>query len=337
MIPGNAPAGRQPRPSLRILGQKERRLLAEIYRHFEDSGEWPSAARLQRDIDRRRERLDVAKTSQSLTSELRGGFRRNGELHITLDGLSRLHAARPDLKAYVNLVRMAVAAYLTSDAPRITSKVVAEELGLTPLAVKRLLRILEFEPPFAGGTASPDGTAWEREVSPEVRHFRKVTSIAGYLRIKRRLEASPRPEVDDPGEISRWAGIESRLAVLRTKLPAASSVDDFQEIGLRTREIVAEAVELVTAADPPVAGVGSRDTKQRLRAYLRSRVAGATWARLEDVVRSVIALANSQTHDTRPHRAAAFTNVQAAATVIRVLQMIEAELGSGPSEKGPFA
>lgn len=328
---GNMPAAGDAAPSKLgrrrgRLSVKQRRLLAFVYRAFSEAGDWPRAIWLQRALDRQGQRLDLEELLPTLRGDVTGDVRADSPVRITLSGLARLREARADINAYLSLVRRAYELYLTSDSPVLTSDAAAAELGLTPLARKRMLHLIDAEPPFAGGSSSHDGTEWQREVSQRVRHFRNVTSLPKYLKVKERLVRSPMPALEDPGHQTKWAGVESRLRELQVRFGQAATSDDLQDVGRRTREVTSDAAWVVSAAGVQQTSVSSRDALRQLDAFLATHAKGATWAELRGLLRALLSLANAETHRADPSRTSAFANVQSATALIRILQSFEAEI-----------
>lgn len=311
------------RSGRRGLTPAQRRLLAAVYHAFADSGEWPHSVPLQRDLDRAGRHLNIEELVHSMREEITGDTRRNTRLRLTLPGLARVRDARADVQAFLGLVGMAYQQYMTSDAPVLTSDVARAAMGLTPLAVRRLLQLIDAEPPFGGGWSSSDGTEWQRDVSPEVRYFRRASTLRKYLTAKEHLRRLPLPSLDDPGQQSKWAQVDARLRELQSRLSEVAAVDDLQDIGRRTRELVADAVSVLARDSRGILPRGARDSKRALDAYLTANAGGTTGKELRGLLRALLALANAETHRSRGSRASAFANVQAATALVRILQALE--------------
>jgi hypothetical protein len=125
-----------------------------------------------------------------------------------------------------------------------------------------------------------------------------------------------------------WADIQVRLDGLKAEIDAASSIDDLQDVGRRSREILIDAANLVfeesmipTEDEPPKAG----DAKKRIEYILNSRMSGSSHAELRTLVRESWDLANKVTHSANIGRVDAFAAAQAAIIVVRVLQAVDTD------------
>lgn len=124
-----------------------------------------------------------------------------------------------------------------------------------------------------------------------------------------------------------WTDIQIRLDGLKTEIDTASTIDDLQDVGRRSREILIDAANLVfedwmvpAGEDTPKAG----DAKNRIDHILNACAAGSPHAELRTLVRASWDLANKVTHSTSIGRVDALGAAQAAVIVVRVLQEIAA-------------
>lgn len=146
--------------------------------------------------------------------------------------------------------------------------------------------------------------------------------------LERRIEATPL-EDEGAGVEASWADVDQRLAEMKAELARASSLDDYQDVGRRCREIVAASVNLVFTDDlipegAPVPAPG--DAKRRLDAYLGTFFAGSDHDELRAFLRKLLALANAVTHDEESAGLTAFAVAQGTISFVRVVQEAEREV-----------
>lgn len=126
-----------------------------------------------------------------------------------------------------------------------------------------------------------------------------------------------------------WPGLELRLEELKTRLAAAQSLDDRQDVGRRAREIIIDAVNLVfdeamvTEGDIPKAA----DALARFDWIMRARVAGPSNEKLRAVCRSTWQLAQRVTHNAGATELEAWLTAQVTVVLVRTLQRISAASG----------
>jgi hypothetical protein len=123
-----------------------------------------------------------------------------------------------------------------------------------------------------------------------------------------------------------WATVEDRLSELKVRLSNASSLDDYQDVGRRSREIVIAAVNI--SFDPEMVPTGDEvpkgaDAKNRLEHILNSSVPGSSHAELRKVMRAALDLAHKVTHGDDITAIDAFASAQATVLVVRTLIEIE--------------
>lgn len=140
--------------------------------------------------------------------------------------------------------------------------------------------------------------------------------------LERRIEATPL-EDDGEGVEPSWADVDERLADMKTELARATSLDDYQDVGRRCREIVTAAVNMVFADDCVPGGEAipsSADAKARLNHYLAANFGGSDHDEIRAFLRKLLALANAVTHDAR---AASFTGFAVAQGTISFMRIVQ--------------
>jgi hypothetical protein len=118
--------------------------------------------------------------------------------------------------------------------------------------------------------------------------------------------------------------LEERLVGMRTKLEIAQTLDDFQDVGRRARQILIDLGNLVFDASMLKVGVqvpGANDAKARLDAFFEHERPGSANADLRRMMRAAFTLANTVTHAgaSAEH---AFAVAEATMLVVRVVAKI---------------
>lgn len=131
--------------------------------------------------------------------------------------------------------------------------------------------------------------------------------------------------VDWGGTASDWADLEARVAGLRQEIDHASELDDFQDVGRRSREILIDVVDLVfseamvpSRAPAPKAS----DAKARFDLVIGATMAGASHAELRKVMRAVWDLTQKVTHGGVT-RVDAFAAAQGTLLIVRTLAELQ--------------
>ena len=131
---------------------------------------------------------------------------------------------------------------------------------------------------------------------------------------------------DDIDHPPTWSDLETRLDGLKSVLNQATEIDDFQDIGRGSREIIIHAANLVFQDFMVPEGEAlpkTGDAKKRIDLILNYRLAASSNAELRSLVRASWDLANKVTHSSSIGRVGALAAAQAAVIVLRVLQEID--------------
>ena len=135
------------------------------------------------------------------------------------------------------------------------------------------------------------------------------------------LERSGR--IDDwGGSPDEWSEIEQRLSGLRNEMDHASSLDDYQDVGRRCREVLIDVVELMFEAnmvrnskqEPKAA-----DARTRFGYIVEAHCPGGSHAELRKLMRAAWDLAQKVTHGDSITRVDAFAAAQATVLIVRTL------------------
>jgi len=129
----------------------------------------------------------------------------------------------------------------------------------------------------------------------------------------------------DPGPaMTTWPTLEQRLAGLHNELRVATSLDDFQDIGRRAREILIELAGLVyrpsMLPEAETAQPKAGDAKARLSHAASALMAGSNHEDWRRLIRAAWDLANTITHSSSIGQVDAFTAVQATVLLVRCFE-----------------
>lgn len=119
-----------------------------------------------------------------------------------------------------------------------------------------------------------------------------------------------------------WASLDARVAGLANELSLASTPDDLQDVGRRSREVLIDCARLLADASLVPTGVQppkASDAKSWLDLYLAANAAGSGRAELRRLARDAWDLAQKVTHGDLD-RVDAFAAAQATVLVVRTLQ-----------------
>ena len=135
--------------------------------------------------------------------------------------------------------------------------------------------------------------------------------------------------VDDwGGSPDEWTEIEKRLSGLRNEIDHATTLDDYQDVGRRSREVLIHAVDLVFAPDmvpegeeQPKAG----DAKTRFDFIVGTHAPGRSRRELRKLMLAAWDLAQKATHGDNVKRVDAFAAAQATVLIVRTLVQMNSE------------
>lgn len=122
-----------------------------------------------------------------------------------------------------------------------------------------------------------------------------------------------------------WSGLEQRLSGLRNEMNQATSLDHYQNVGRRCREVLIEVVNLTFTVDmvpddqpQPKAS----DAKARFSYIIKSGASGRSHAELRKLMRATWELAQKVTHGDIK-RVDAFAAAQATMLIVRTLAELD--------------
>jgi hypothetical protein len=123
--------------------------------------------------------------------------------------------------------------------------------------------------------------------------------------------------------VPTWEALNERLEALKVELDRGASVDDFQDVGRRAREIIIDGVNLIFDDSMVPEGEDvpkTSDAKSRLDMYLAKRLSGPARADIRKLLRIPWDAAQVLTHFDDATRVDAYAIAQATVLVIRTLQ-----------------
>jgi hypothetical protein len=235
---------------------------------------------------------------------------------MSIRGLFRA-GAQETLRDFQAALDMAVKRYRDprTDSPSISS----DDFPELDSHRRTRLRLLLTSSGYVTGGGQATGEDWSYRVSDSIHLLGDISTVPAYLAALDRL-ASP-SVVSDSGPVTDWTDVEARLAELLVRVRGASSADDRQDIGRRSRALVKGVADALTEKDSTLSALGA-DPKARIAAFLTARAPAKAASDLRTIVIDAVRLANHVTHDPAPSRAEAIAAAQAAVLVVRAITAI---------------
>jgi hypothetical protein len=260
----------------------------------------------------------------------------NGEAVLTVKGLRQCRGAGNQLDAFARAVQYFVRRYVEAPEPpaKVSSAEVQRDLGISASDVRKLrLLVASSLVPMAGGGGTDDEWTWQIDdrILP-LRHAVAIDQLIrklfppGWPHLRTVLPTgAPSGIVDWRISAPGWEEVEVRLSELRERVAGATTLDDWQDVGRRGREILIAAAKVVfrpryLAPDAPVPG--PTDAKAQLAAYFAARTPDLA-EEMRAFANDTWKLANALTHNPRMGRIEAFSSAQAVHLVVRLLQELE--------------
>ena len=145
------------------------------------------------------------------------------------------------------------------------------------------------------------------------------------------LERSGR--VDDWGDSpDEWSRVEQRLSGLRNKMDLASTLDDYQDVGRRSREVLIHAVNLTFVPEMVPDGKEqpkAADAKTRFDFVVGTHAHGRSRKKLRKLMWAAWDLAQKVAHGNNVTRVDAFAAAQATVLIVRTLVQMNREAQPG--------
>jgi hypothetical protein len=195
----------------------------------------------------------------------------------------------------------------------------------------RRLKAIGLQDPFPWADLWAWYAHWSSSLPSYASRRSHIAQLAGPVvdEIERRLRGDQ--QLDDwlanNGVPVSWQALDGRLAEMKARLDVASSLDDFQDVGRRCREILIGAGRLVFREDmvPSGAPVPSpNDSKARIGYYLDVRMPGPTGDAVRGLMRAAYTLMQTVTHSSNIGPVDAFAAAQVTILIVRTVQRIDA-------------
>jgi hypothetical protein len=241
---------------------------------------------------------------------------------------------REELRELLNLQR-ALLISVATDGPRIET--VEDEYEHRRRKLRRGLAKFDLEYPFPWGSLWQWYGTWSSGEYPTWASRRTYISDLAQPVLDALHEDEP--EVVDFGEAPpTWGDLDARLSELKERVSSARSLDDYQDVGRRCREIIRDAAALAYHPDFVPEGEESpadQDVKARLDVVFNAQLQGSSRQGLRRVMRSLYELANTVAHSDSIGLLDAFACAQATVMLVRVLGEIDREATVAPSDRQP--
>jgi predicted nucleotide-binding protein len=194
---------------------------------FHQTGDWPDVEKLQRQLLREDGSLDLYAVGDRIPSEIgTNPVRADNHCQLTVAGVALCKGSDEEVHGFMTVLRIAAHTYLAEDPGKDTSMSLNSEelrdaMHLTDVALRRIFRMIEWEPFIAGGDGSIDST-WRRNIGNLTRHFVRANTFDEYMRMKGSLTSARRP----PVMIARdFAGLQSHVAVQTRPAPVERVIE----------------------------------------------------------------------------------------------------------------
>lgn len=197
--------------------------------------------------------------------------------------------------------------------------------------IRRGLRELGIDDPFPWATLWDWYGFWQTIGGYALRraHVDRLASVAlDALRLRRDSVG-----VADWGE-GKVEGLEHRIDGLKATLETAQDLDDYQDVGRRSREILIDLASIVFDSSMVDVGEpipGSSDAKARLDIFFDRRFPGRSNEEMRRFMKSAVALANSVTHSDDTASVHAYAVAQATVLLVRVVTKLDEGLDDDSS------
>lgn len=171
------------------LSPNGRRLMQLLYAFFRTNGTWPSVEAIQRELDRADDPFDAYAASQEVPERYASReWAAGGAMRLTLRGVLECDGGDDDGANFMHALRLAAARRKGPDQVAKIECMDFADSNMSQTACQRLVDLLDREQHVvSGGTGH--GHPWARDVSTDMRHFLKVTTLDEYFAIKDRLAA----------------------------------------------------------------------------------------------------------------------------------------------------
>lgn len=126
--------------------------------------------------------------------------------------------------------------------------------------------------------------------------------------------------------VDRWKGLAERSLDLKTEYETAGTLDDYQDVGRRARQLITEAVKLAWEDSMIPSGKArpkGDDAKAKLDQILAVRLPGPSNGRIRTFIRAALGLGHETTHSEDQEGLEALASAMGAVMAIRLLQELD--------------
>lgn len=233
----------------------QQHFLALLFERFDQLGEWPLLDPLQRELDRKRNDLDLVGTALTLPPELGYYESHTSRVSFTIRAIAYIPAAAPLLRNFLAVVRLLVELYLDPDHPPTVTEDDVRRLALDPEIWKRVCRLLENERfLLGGGQGSLTSDSWTRVLPTSLGKFQDVSTIEEYLSVQARLLWARTP---GPARDSR-----------RPSAPSATDNLGQPEASATAKPVPVQFASSDTPGSAPAPGMAKRDIMRLVNRYI---------------------------------------------------------------------
>jgi hypothetical protein len=173
------------------LANRRLRLFQVVFDLFDETGEWPSVANLERQLVDEMDVYDVLEDMRHPWANVENGP--EGKIVLRLPAIVRCNRHRGVTDAFMSALRAAVRAYFSkTETPEITQALLVSEEHLSNLRAHQALRIYYAESLWSGINGKVPGD-WIVKVDRSVRPYRDVSTIEEYIERKygRQMRENP--------------------------------------------------------------------------------------------------------------------------------------------------
>jgi uncharacterized protein (TIGR02391 family) len=204
------------------------RLLAVVFERFAATGEWPLVDKLRHELDQSDDDIDVMALGREMDPNLgRVGLSHGDRASLTIHGIARCPGSGAVLQDLLRTMHLAYQRFRAEGtAARLSSEIVRDELGFSPLQIRRVYELMWPLPGIGGGsgTSSED---WEREITADVTVFKRTATIDDLIAATPRAHRSFQPTLPPSAAIETIVDLG----------PAAPAVNQLSELHPRVSKV----------------------------------------------------------------------------------------------------
>jgi hypothetical protein len=166
------------------LSEEQNLLLQTIFDYFHKVGEWPTWTYVLSKVQARVQ-SSVVDLASSLwpryVCQIPTFSQGNDWASITIEGIHECQGSNEELGDFIRMLGLCASIYFdpTISQPEVSSLALRQHLALSDLAIDKMHKLIAIERIFTEGSGILN--EWQYQISPEIRRYYGVTSIADYL------------------------------------------------------------------------------------------------------------------------------------------------------------